>query len=336
MKLNFRIKIFAISLLVINFFPTFSQQKIELLSETKGLSIRGLSVVSDKIFWVSGNKGTVGKSIDGGLTFEWTVVKGFEKSDFRDIEASDENTAIIMAISEPAYILKTIDGGKNWKTVYENYTKGMFLDALDFGTSRKGIVVGDAVGGKIFLAKTEDSGDSWQEIEPKPASIGDEGCFASSGTNIVLDKNNYYFVTGGLNSRFFKNGIPSQIPIIQGLETTGANSIAISKNGKNIIIVGGDFNKKDSQTDNCIISKNGGKTFQKSTANPIGYRSCVEYISKKTAISCGLNGVDISKDNGDNWLNISNESFHSCQKANNGKVVYFAGGNGKIGKLLTK
>lgn len=325
-------KLSLISLIFFSF-SAVSQQKIEIISETKGLSIRGLSVVSDKIFWVSGNKGTVGKSKDGGQTFEWMIVKGYEKSDFRDIEAFDENTAIIMAISEPAYILKTIDGGKNWKTVYENNAKGMFLDAISFAKSGIGMVVGDAVGGKIFLAKSEDSGDSWQEIEQKPASIGDEGCFASSGTNIVLHKNDYYFVTGGLNSRFFKNGIPSQIPIIQGVETTGANSIAVSENGKNIIIVGGDFNKKDSQTDNCLISKNGGKSFQKSKTNPIGYRSCVEFTSKKTAISCGLNGVDVSIDKGNNWLNISNESFHACQKAANGKVVYFAGGNGRIGRI---
>lgn len=336
MKKTFSFKNSTIFYLFINLFSTFSQQKIEILSETKGLSIRGLSVISDKIIWVSGNKGTVGKSVDGGLTFVWMIVKGFEKSDFRDIEAFDENTAIIMAIAEPAYILKTIDGGKTWKTVYENSTKGMFLDAIDFSVSKKGMVVGDAVDGKIFIANTKTSGDSWQEIMLKPTAIGSEGCFASSGTNIVLYKNNYYFVSGGINSRFFKSGIPRQIPIIQGNETSGGNSIAISKNGKNLIIVGGDFNIIDNQIDNCLISKNRGKTFQKSIVNPTGYRSCVEFISKKTAISCGLNGVDISNDKGVNWMNISKESFHVCQKAADGKIVYFAGSNGRIGKLALK
>lgn len=315
----------------------FGQKGVEILHKGQNTSLRGLSVVSDQVFWVSGSNGTVGRSIDGGKNIDWHQVKGFEKSDFRDIEAFDENTALIMAIAEPAYILKTTDGGKNWKTVYQNNTKGMFLDAMDFGpptiNGRKGMVVGDAVNGKIFLAKTENGGDSWQEIEQKPASIGQEGCFASSGTNIVIHKNDYYFVTGGINSRFFKNGIPSQIPIIQGLETTGANSIAISANGKNIIIVGGDFNKKESQTDNCLISKNGGKTFKKSKMNPAGYRSCVEFVSKKIALSCGLNGVDITTDKGLNWLNISTEGFHVCQKSKSKKVIFLAGGNGKIGKI---
>lgn len=323
-------------LLLFKTLSTFSQTGIEILFESKGLSFRGLSVVSDEIFWVSGNNGTVGKSIDGGKTFEWLTVPGFEKSDFRDIEAFDKNTAIIMAIAEPAYILKTIDGGKIWKIVYENHQKGMFLDAMDFDHKfpKEGIVVGDAVEGKIFLLKTSDMGDTWREFSDKPASIEKEGCFASSGTNIILFDKHYYLVTGGKNSRFFKNGIAKQIPIIQGTETTGANSIAISKNRKNIIIVGGDFSAKNENIENCLISKNGGKTYAKSKSNPFGYRSCVIFLNEKTALTCGLNGVDVSKDKGFNWLNISNESFHVCQKASIGKVIYFAGANGRVGKMV--
>ncbi|MES2796326.1 MAG: oxidoreductase, partial [Bacteroidota bacterium] len=289
-------KFFLILSLFLVSISAFSQPKIDIISETKGLSIRGLSVVDNQIFWVSGTNGTVGKSIDGGATIEWFTVKGFEKSDFRDIEAFDKNTATILSIGEPAYLLKTLNGGKNWKIVYENHKKRMFLDAMSFYHNQKGIVIGDAIEGKIFLAVSNDSGSSWTEKLDSPIAKGQEGCFASSGTNILIRKNDYYFVTGGKNSRFFKNEKASEIPIIQGKESTGANSIAISKNGKNIIIVGGDFNQKNESLDNCLISKNGGKSFSKSVKNPTGYRSCVEFINRKTAISCGLNGVDISFD----------------------------------------
>ncbi len=323
-------------IIIFFYFPLniISQQKVEVLQQGREVSLRGLSVVSDNIFWVSGSKGTVGRSINGGKTIEWFTVKDFEKSDFRDIQAFDSTTAIIMAVAEPAYILKTIDAGKNWKIVYENHTKGMFLDAMDFEpNNKKGMVVGDALEGKIFLAETFDAGDTWQENVIRPASIDQEGCFASSGTNIVLHKKDAFYVTGGKNSRFFKNENAMQIPISQGLETTGANSIAVAENGKNIIIVGGDFKNQNNNTDNCLVSKNGGKSFNKSNTNPTGYRSCVEFTGRKTAISCGLNGVDISKDGGRNWLNISNESFHVCQKARVGEAIYLAGTNGKIGRL---
>jgi hypothetical protein len=43
-------------------------------------------------------------------------VPGYEKMDFRDIEAFDSNTAIIMGITLPAVLLKTKDGGKPGKS----------------------------------------------------------------------------------------------------------------------------------------------------------------------------------------------------------------------------
>jgi photosystem II stability/assembly factor-like uncharacterized protein len=316
---------------------TFSQQKIELLQQGNGVSIRGLSVVNDNIFWVSGTNGSVGKSNDGGKTIKWLSVKGFEKTDFRDIEAFDENTAIIMAIDIPAYILKTINGGETWKTVYYNNTKGMFLDAIDFRDELNGIVVGDPIDGDFFIAKTTNGGDSWHEVPSliQPTANEGEGCFASSGTNIKFTRRSHYlYVTGGKSSRLFSDIEIKEIPIIQGQESTGANSIALNKSKKRVIIVGGDFKNKTGNIDNCLFSKNGGRSFQKSEQNPSGYRSCVEFIRKKSAISCGLNGVDYSINAGKSWKTISNEGFHVCQKAKKGNTVYFAGSNGRIAKLI--
>src|SRR5918993_122454 len=128
--------------------------QIKLVQQGTNTSLRGLSVVNDRVVWVSGSNGTVGKSTDGGETWKWLVVKGFEKRDFRDIEAFDATTAVIMAVEAPAYILKTIDGGESWKAVYENKTAGMFLDAMSFWNEHAGIVLGDPIGGKIFFART--------------------------------------------------------------------------------------------------------------------------------------------------------------------------------------
>src|SRR5882672_2977318 len=97
-------------------FSNLQAQQIELLTDNNKISIRGLSAVNDKIVWVSGSNGAVGRSVNSGKTWQWITVKNFEKKDFRDIEAFDERTAIIMAIGEPAFILKTTDGGKTWKT----------------------------------------------------------------------------------------------------------------------------------------------------------------------------------------------------------------------------
>ncbi len=40
-------------------------------SSQKGVSFRGLGCAKDGSVWVSGSKGTVGKSTDGGKTWQW-------------------------------------------------------------------------------------------------------------------------------------------------------------------------------------------------------------------------------------------------------------------------
>src|SRR5919197_5393635 len=81
---------------------TYAQPTINILDSARKTSLRGLSVVDDNIVWASGSNGTVAKSLDGGKTFAWITVQGYEQRDFRDVEAFDANTALIMAIAEPA------------------------------------------------------------------------------------------------------------------------------------------------------------------------------------------------------------------------------------------
>jgi photosystem II stability/assembly factor-like uncharacterized protein len=334
MRINFKIivSVFCWALA----FTTTNAQKVELLTSGTKTSIRGLSVVNDRVIWVSGSNGTVGRSLDSGKTFTWLTVTGFEKTDFRDIEAFDETTAVIMGIAEPAYILRTGDGGKSWKVVFENKTKGMFLDAMEFWNDQSGIVLGDPVDGKFFIARTFDGGVQWNNIPPQNYPVADSGeaCFASSGTNIrKLNKQEAVFVSGGRSSHLFIRDKKINLPILQGKESTGANSIAV-KNKKIMIVAGGDFTTRDATTKNCFITRDGGATWQAPVTPPHGYRSCVEYLRKKTWISCGLNGVDYSTDEGNTWTWIDKESYHVCRKAKKGKAVFFAGGGGKIGKLV--
>ncbi len=90
---------------------------VDIMTSGTNSSLRGLSVVNDHIIWVSGTNGTVGKSTNGGKNWKWMTVNGFEKTDFRDIEAFNANTALIIGIGEPAYVLKTNDGGDSWRVV---------------------------------------------------------------------------------------------------------------------------------------------------------------------------------------------------------------------------
>ncbi|HEX2609323.1 MAG TPA: oxidoreductase [Flavisolibacter sp.] len=330
--------------LLISVQPVFAQKGVpvvKILTQGTKTSLRGLSVVNNQVVWVSGSNGTIGKSTNSGKDWRWVTVKGFEKTDFRDIEAFDATNAIIMAAGEPAYILRTTDGGDSWKVVYENKTKGMFLDAMEFWNSQSGIVIGDPMNGKFFIARSFDGGSTWKEIpdEFKPVADSGEACFAASGTNIrALDKDEAVFVSGGLKSSIFIRDTKATLPLIQGKETTGANSIAVwdrfqRNGGKRLVVVGGDFNADSSSFKNCFYSTDRGKTWKPSKTPPHGYRSCVEFLTEKQLVTCGLTGVDYSFDTGFTWQLISKESFHVTRIAKFGTAVYLAGSNGKVARL---
>jgi hypothetical protein len=331
-----KIKIILSTVLLLLGINNIQAQTVELLNSGTKISIRGLSVVNNNIVWISGSEGTIGKSTDGGTNWQWIEVKGFEQTDFRDIEAFDDKTAVIMGVAEPAYILRTIDGGVTWNTVYENKAKGMFLDAMEFWNDKEGMVIGDPLDNHFFMARTFDGGKTWQDIPAQNCPVADSGeaCFASSGTNIrKLDKKEFVFISGGLKSSLFIGNKKIDLPILQGKNSTGANSVGV-KNSRNMIVVGGDFTTRDSTTQNCCITTDGGKTFSIPVTPPHGYRSCVEHIEKTNWISCGLNGVDLSTDEGKTWNWISKTSFNVCRKAKKGNAVFFAGGGGRIGKLV--
>jgi hypothetical protein len=338
-------RIIAILVFNLAFLFSFSQKKlpqVKILTKDTKTSIRGLSVVNDMVVWVSGSNGTIGKTTDGGKTWKWSVIKGFEKIDFRDIEAFDAATAVVIAVDAPAYILKTIDGGENWKIVYENKTKGMFLDAMEFWNELSGIVIGDPIDGKVFVARTFDGGSTWRDIPDnyRPVADSGEAFFAASGTNVrALDRDESVLVSGGTRSRVYIRDKKIDLPIIQGKESTGANSIAILDNnklngGSTMIVVGGDFSNPNSDSLNCFYTTNHGRTWKAPKRPPHGYRSCVEYLSKKQLISCGPTGIDYSFDEGNTWKLISKEGFHVCRIAKRGAAVFLAGNDGKVGKLI--
>ena len=324
-----------------------AQYQIKELTAQKGVSIRALSVPSEKVIWASGSKGMVAKSSNEGVTFEWMQVKGYEKRDFRAMHAWNDQEAIIVAVAAPAIILKTIDGGASWDKVYENNDTSMFLDAIHFSDENNGTVIGDPIEGHLFILTTNNKGATWVQ---KPNTFfqstlkNGEAFFASSNSNLIQIGNKLLFVTGGLSSRLWINGMAEAMPIMQGTSSTGANSIAISPNGSRVVVVGGDF-ANDSIAIQNIVGYQLSETPKSSVkdlsttqlifkkidiANPKGYKSCVEFIDNNRLITCGTSGVDISKNNGASWENISKEPFHIAKKHPTKSGVYLAGSRGRI------
>ncbi len=341
MKYKFSLVLFALGWCL-------NAQQVKILNEEKpDISFRGLSVLDNSVFWVSGSKGTVGMTYNGGKAMKWVNPKGYENRDFRDIHCWDYKTAIIMAVGSPGVILKTKDGGNTWYEVFRDESANVFFDAMDFYEKNEniGILTGDPVAGNYpYILVTKNKGELWEKIssvEKYPSLTGGEAFFSASGSNIKLINDSVsIMVSGGSASNFILNTKPlfqHSLNKNAASQTSGANGMDYSSFENYGIIVGGDFVKPESSENNLFLfdyDKNKNPVFSKPETSPNGYKSGVTIVGHSKAVVCGTSGVDISTDKGKNWKFISQESFHTCQRAKNGNKVYLAGPNGKIGILI--
>jgi len=271
-------------------------------------SFRGLSVVNNSVVWVSGTGGTVLRTVDGGANWENVSVPNMGKTDFRDVEGFDKNTAIVMGIASPARFYKTTDRGQNWKLVYFDDREEVFFDGMSFWNKRNGIAFSDPVNGHHLLIRTTDGGDTWEEIPADgiPEKLDPEFGFAASGTGMpVKGRNTVWLGMGGIKSRVFKsengglNWSVAETPVVHGGQSTGIYSVAF-KNKKVGIAVGGDYMNQAIQN-TMAHTQDGGITWHLPEKQTHQYRECVAHYRGNTFFAVGPSGFDRTTDNGKNW-----------------------------------
>src|SRR5438128_7339764 len=179
---------------------TYAQWEQQTISSDA--DFRGLCAVSAKVAWVSGTKGTYGRTTDAGKTWSVGTVSGAAKLDFRDVEAFGETTAYLLSAGpgESSRIYKTADGGNTWILQFKNSDPEAFFDAIAFWDEKNGIALSDPVKGQFQLIVTEDGGMNWKRLPGKnlPTSLPHEGAFAASGTCLVTHgASDVWFCTGG-------------------------------------------------------------------------------------------------------------------------------------------
>ena len=328
--------LFLVLFLASTFVLSRQEYQLKKVDANTTATFRGLSIVDNDVAWLSGTKGSVGITKDGGHTWTFNQVSGFETADFRSLYAFDGQRAIIANVGSPASILMTDDSGKTWKPVYTNNHKDAFIDGVDFWNGKDGIMYGDPIDGKMLLLRTADSGMTWASIPSSPLLETGEASFAASGTGIrCTGKQEVTIATGGVVSRLWRSidkgdrwsAIP--VPIVQGQSTTGIFSIV--KTGKTWIVAGGDFKNETLDKDHCYYSTDEGIRWLAPTVPIRGYRECVELVAKEILIATGPSGSDISYDNGINWKALSDErGLHVVRKARKGTLVMAAGDKGMI------
>lgn len=280
--------------------------------------LRGLSVLSDKVAWASGAKGTVLRTIDGE---NWTAlaVPDAQAYDFRDIEAFDANTAIVMGAGPGAAsrMYRTRDGGATWQLLVVNKEPDGFWDAMAFWDARNGIVFGDPVRGAFQVLVTADGGDSWQLANDAQglAALPQEGAFAASGTCLsVAGSSDAWFVTGGAaQARVFRSTDRGRswqaatLPIPAAAASKGAFSVSVA--GGRGLVAGGDYKETALATLNGAMSADGGAAWTPAPILPTGFMSAVVPLpgARDTFIAVGLAGAGYTRDGGKQWTVIDQD-----------------------------
>ena len=326
----------TIVFLLMAFIANCQQYQIEIIPTNTPTSIRGLAALNDSVFWASGSNGYVGNSTDGGKSWLFKQIPGYDSAEFRDIEIINEKTILVMSSVQPACILKSTDKGITWKKVYEDNRPEAFLDAMDF-VGKKGICVGDPINGKFLLLQTTNKGDSWQ-INEQCSAEDSIAAFAASGSTIqYLKKGHIFFGTGGNKTLLYysendgKSWQKTNVPLQSGAPSKGIFSIDFI-DATIGAAVGGDYVSPNDYTGNfTMLVKNDSVWKSPLSTNPNGYRSCIKFINPYLLIACGTTGVDISKNL--SWSNISLEGFNVIAVSPSTNTVLLAGNKGKIGKL---
>lgn len=334
---------FALSLVV----PRSVRAQWVAQESSTDVELRGLSVVSPRVVWASGQRGTVLHSVDAGAHWTRDTIPGAGTLDLRAIAATSATTAHAISIADSSRIYRTTDGGRTWSRRWSATRKGTFLDAIRFWDARHGIAMSDPVGGRFLLLTTDDGGDSWREIpaERIPPALDGEGAFAASGSCLAVWGSSHVWIASGgaATARVYHSADRGRTwtvhdtPLRAGVASAGIFSVAF-RDARHGVIAGGDYQKPELPGRNLALTNDGGATWTlvDSATSPAGYRSAVAFAPTArgtTLVAVGLTGTDESRDGGATWTRVDSTAYNSVAFASDASG-WAVGPKGRIARWL--
>ncbi|AVR46687.1 oxidoreductase [Christiangramia fulva] len=319
---------------------SFKKVEVQTILETDSLSIRAIEIIGNNLVFAA-NHGTYGLYNSQRDTVK-TSTQTFQDSlpEFRAV-ASTGTDFFMLSAGNPALLYKTGDNGQ-MQLVYKEVGEKVFYDAMAFWNNKEGIAMGDPTDDCISIIITRNGGNSWQKLDCSqlPEAAEGEAAFAASNSNIAIQGDETWILTGGKKSRVLyspdkgKNWKLFETPLIQGEATTGGYSMDFYDENRGIII-GGDYTNPEANEANKAMTSDGGKTWKLvAKGQEPGYKSSVRYVpdsDAKEIVAVGFSGIDYSHDGGVTWKKLSDEGFYTIRFLNDSTA--YAAGRGRMAKL---
>jgi photosystem II stability/assembly factor-like uncharacterized protein len=313
----------------------------------------GLHAVDAQTVWVAGTGGRVGRTVDGGTTWEINVVPGTDSLQFRDVHGVSADVAFALTIGNgtDSRIYRTDDGGTTWTESFRNEDPNAFFDCLSFWDDDRGFAFSDSFEGEFTLLRTMDGGASWSRIDPAvvPDAHPGEGAFAASGTCVVTRPGGLgWFVTGasGVDSRVIRttdygdSWEETISPIPSDAGTAGIFSLAMTTDTDGMIF-GGDFAQPDSVFANAAVTADGGASWTMVSPAPIGGSifggSAVPGVGRDGGhayVGVAPTGSAWTLDSGATWTRIDSTAFWTVHF--HGPDAGWAAGPGRIARAVIR
>ena len=301
------------------------------------VTLRAVAVDGQRIA-VSGAKGAVGISDDGGRTWRLASVAGGEALDFRGLALTGAKSIVLMSAGDgaagQARLYRSDDDGRSWTLAHETRTEGAFFDTVGFRDRKRGLVLGDPLDGGWFVLRTADGGGSWARVAARmPPLLAGEAAFAASNSALILGgRGRAWIVSGGAaRGRVFRStdgGATWQVadtPIAGG--PTGGVFGGLWLGGSRVVVVGGDHKDELRGGTDIAVSDDGGATWTAAAAAGRLLEG-VGRLDATTLIAVGPRGTVVSRDNGRTWTATDAEAFHTiaCDRSR----CVAAGANGRV------
>ena len=265
----------------------------------EALDFRGVKAFGAEAFLLAagpGDKSRIYHTSDFGQHWKVQFTNPEPKGFFDCVAFSDRQHGIAVGdpVSGKFQILRTADGGKNWRFT--------------------------------------DSNNMPPALDGEGAFAASNSCLAMNGRNVWFATGGsaarvFHSRDGGSSWTI------AETPIVHGTASQGIFSIAF-EDATHGVLAGGDYARPEQGGANLAISDDGGKTWKLIAIQPQKYFSAIAYVSTLSAhsilvVGSGANGalkIDLRS-----WEFFGPTGFNAL--ASSGATVYAVGANGAVARL---